>query len=574
VSLEQAAAPAGAATKHRRCARVVAVALALLFTALTPAGTKADPKPLADDSPAAGASSGKRLYLDGILASGDEVLATVEHDVSVQGDQLSCAYCHRRSGLGTSEGSNVVPSLTAASLYQPRKKVLRKAYRSKASSGQERPAYADESLAVAIRLGVDPSGRLLDPLMPRYVIDDENMASLIAYIKTLSAEDAPGVTDSTLHIATIVTDGVPDEDRRAMLDVLETYVEVKNVETRNEVENARFAPFYRELPYQAYRKWKLHVWELSGSDEAWEQQLFEHYARQPVFAVVNGIAAGSWAPIHEFCVRAEVPCLFPHTDLPVTSRQDFYALYLSRGLDLEARALAQHLLRSDLPGDARVVQVWERGGAGEKPARALRKALESAGRASVEDRILRAGEALQAEELQSILAGEHPSVLVLWLPEPNLDELARLAGESKALDQLFLSSSLRGHDTDVPTVLSRRVHLVHPFDVPSNEPRNLVRLNNWLDSRGLERRDPRIQGDAYFAVMFLGRGMKHIKQNFSREYLIEVLEHALDNATFTSVYPRVSLGPGQRFASKGSYILGLSTGADPEWLPISDWIIP
>jgi hypothetical protein len=48
----------------------------------------------------------------------------------------------------------------------------------------------------------------------------------------------------------------------------------------------------------------------------------------------------------------------------------------------------------------------------------------------------------------------------------------------------------------------------------------------------------------------------------------------LDNATFASVYPRVSLGPEQRFASKGSYILGLSSGADPEWLPIGDWIIP
>jgi hypothetical protein len=167
---------------------------------------------------------------------------------------------------------------------------------------------------------------------------------------------------------------------------------------------------------------------------------------------------------------------------------------------------------------------------------------------------------------------------VLWLPEPDLNELAALLGEpsgnSKELSHVFLSSSLSGHDPDVPTALSRRVQLVHPFDVPRNEPRNLVRLNNWLDSRGLERRDPRIQGDAYFAVLFLGRGMKHLNQNYSREYLIEVLEHALDNATFASVYPRVSLGPTQRFASKGSYILGLSTGADPEWLPISDWIIP
>lgn len=573
MSRKLSAPRAGAGRIPRRRARTVAVAVVLLFTACTPGDEKADSE-RAVALPATGTIVGKKLYRDGVLASGARAQATVQGDVPVEGTQLSCAYCHRHSGLGTSEGGSVTPALTAASLYQPREKLLRQAYRSKAGSGQDRPAYTDESLAVAIRAGVDPSGRDLDRLMPRYEIDDESMASLVAYLKTLSAEDAPGVESSALHIATIVTEGVSDDDRRAMLDVLETWVEVKNAETRNEVRNSERATFYRDQSQQAYRKWELHVWELSGSEEAWEQQLFEHYARQPVFAVVNGIAAGSWAPIHEFCAKAEVPCLFPHTDLPVTSRQDFYALYLSRGLELEARALARHLQQSDLPGDARIVQVWERGGAGETPARALREALESGGGISIEDRVLRPGEALQAGALQSILAGEHPSVLVLWLPEPNLDELARLAGESKALDQVFLSSSLRGHEPDVPTVLSRRVHLVHPFDVPSNEPRSLARLNNWLDSRGLERRDPRIQGDAYFAVMFLGRGMKHINQNFSREYLIEVLEHALDNATFASVYPRVSLGPGQRFASKGSYILRLSSGADPEWLPIGDWIIP
>ncbi|MAG32893.1 MAG: hypothetical protein CL908_18605 [Deltaproteobacteria bacterium] len=518
--------------------------------------------------------AGKKLYRDGTLALGARLQATVQNDVPVEGAELSCAYCHRYSGLGTSEGSNVAPALTAASLFQPRKRVLRQAFRSKAGRGKERPAYSDESLAVAIRSGVDPSGRVLDLLMPRYDIDDEGMASLIAYLKTLSAEDAPGVTSSTLHIATIVTEGVSDEDRRAMLDVLEGYVEVKNVETRNEVENARFAPFYRELPYQAYRKWKLHVWELSGSSESWGAQLHEHYARQPVFGVVNGIAAGSWIPIHEFCVRAEVPCLFPHTDLPVTSRQDFYALYLSRGLDLEARALARYLQQSDVSQDARIVQIWERGGDGETPARVLREVLESAGGASVEDRVVPAGGDLKDAELRSILEGGHSSVLVLWLPKPDLDELARLAGESKELNHVFLSSSLSGHKVDVPTGLSRHVYLVHPFDVPRNEPRTLVRLNNWLDSRGIERRDPRIQADAYFAVVFLARAMKHMKQNFSREYLIEVLEHAVDNATFASVYPRVSLGPGQRFASKGSYILGLSSGADPEWEPIGDWIIP
>jgi ABC-type branched-subunit amino acid transport system substrate-binding protein len=567
---QQPGAPSrGTTSRAARAATALAVAIGTCLAF----GVHADLEHNATaGSASAQVDAGKELYRRGVDAAGGEIRAMVA-DAPVPGAQLSCAYCHRYSGLGTSEGSSVAPALTAAALYQRRETVLRKAYRSKAGK-QERRAYTDETLAAAIRAGVDPSGRVLGRLMPRYELDDKSMASLIAYLKTLSAVDAPGVGDATLHLATIVTQGVSENDRRAMLDILETFVELKNRETRNEVRNSQAAPFYRELPYQAYRKWKLHVWELTGDDESWGAQLRDLYASQPVFAVINGIAAGSWAPIHDFCEQAEVPCLFPHTDYPVTARQGFYPLYLSQGLDLEARALARHIERSDQPEGLRIVQVWERGGPGETPARVFRETIATRSGIPIEDRAVAPGEVLDQEQLRSALAGEGPVHLVLWLAEPRLETFAPTASASPRLDRLFLSSSLSGHAMEVPTSLAPRVNLVHPFDVPENEPKRLFRLNTWLDSRGLERGDSRIQADAYFAVMFLGRAMKHLKQNFSREFLIEVLEHALDNATFTSVYPRVSLGPGQRFASKGSYILGLSDDENPEWQPVSDWIIP
>jgi hypothetical protein len=47
--------------------------------------------------------------------------------------------------------------------------------------------------------------------------------------------------------------------------------------------------------------------------------------------------------VHDFCERIEVPCLFPHTDLPVVSPSGAYALYFSQGLTAEAEALARYL---------------------------------------------------------------------------------------------------------------------------------------------------------------------------------------------------------------------------------------
>ncbi|HSB21297.1 MAG TPA: hypothetical protein VLD85_14915 [Anaeromyxobacteraceae bacterium] len=53
--------------------------------------------------------------------------------------------------------------------------------------------------------------------------------------------------------------------------------------------------------------------------------------------MVSVIGGRTWAPIHRFCERARVPCLFPDLDLPVVAEQDFYPVYFSRGVLLEAQ---------------------------------------------------------------------------------------------------------------------------------------------------------------------------------------------------------------------------------------------
>jgi hypothetical protein len=60
---------------------------------------------------------------------------------------------------------------------------------------------------------------------------------------------------------------------------------------------------------------------------------------------------------------------------------------------------------------------------------------------------------------------------------------------------------------------------------------------------------------------------------FSRDYLIESIEQVAENALNPGTYPRLGLGPGQRFASKGAYVVALGAQAGVV-TPLSGWIVP
>src|SRR6266550_8289212 len=68
-------------------------------------------------SPKPNAEIGRRIYREGILPSGKPVRAILQGDITVEGNQLSCSNCHRRSGFGSSEGAAFVPPVTGSFLF-------------------------------------------------------------------------------------------------------------------------------------------------------------------------------------------------------------------------------------------------------------------------------------------------------------------------------------------------------------------------------------------------------------------------------------------------------------------------
>ena len=69
-------------------------------------------------------------------------------------------------------------------------------------------------------------------------------------------------------------------------------------------------------------------------------------------------------------------------------------------------------------------------------------------------------------------------------------------------------------------------------------------------------------------------GLEHIVDHFSRDYLFEYIEHEAENALNPGTFPRLSLGPGQRYASKGAFIVRLDPDQPRKIQPVSRWIVP
>ena len=506
---------------------------------------------------------GERIYRDGVLPSGAPLAGTLQGDVPVSGAAFSCASCHRRSGFGTSEGGAYVPPVTAPALFADRRldraELFRELYQevqprtvmARVRDPRARPAYDAASLAAVLREGRDPTGRRLDPLMPRYDLGDADMAHLTAYLRTLSAAPAIGVDGARLHFATPVDAAADPEERAAVRAVIDAYVRRKNADTRGQLARPGHSPWHMDDFLDSYREWVHHEWELAGPPSTWTAQLEAYYAERPVFALLGGLGRQDWRPVHDFCERREVPCLFPSTDLPVVDEEGAYALYFSRGLTLEAEALARHLGETE----DRVVQVYR--GDGAVPARALREAL---------------GDVVIETELDDwtseLLAETRPAVLVLWLDDAGLRELGELP---ETVHEVYLSSSLVD---EVPASWGERVRLTYPYALPGQEDPQVYRVRAWMRSRGVARTHERLQLEAFFALSIADHALMHQAGSFSRDFFVESVEHEAENALNPGVYPRLALGPGQRFASKGCYVVRLADGSPGGIEAVGGWIVP
>ena len=542
----------------RPCGQAGILRSALFGIAATLFLSNAAPAATADASRLA--ELGRRIYVDGILPDGTQLTAIRFDGASVvAGADAACVNCHRRSGYGSIEGRILVPPVAGAVLFAPGAFASASAKDARTATPvveryRMRSAYNEQKLRRALHDGLDPDGIPLQPLMARYNLDARAVKALAAYLRQLSGEPIPGIAGETLHLGTVITPDVPPPQREALLEVLRTYAATRE--------------FWG-------MRWQLHVWQLTGTPQDWEAQLEEHYRQQPVFALLSGVGAAEWQPVHRFCERRAVACVLPSVELAPDHDRDYYSLYFSSGLALEARLLAHHLATEQVP-PRRLIQVIA-DDSGERAAAALHKALDRAG---------------SQITVQKMTFGEYAAMaplpaedaVVWWLRPQQISTLTAAAPDLAPSAPLYLSALLAPpEELAMPAGWKQSLRFISFFDTLAAR-RAQVTLVPWLARHGITGTDLRLRGDAYAACNFFNSAITAVQMQtasgirgpLTRERLLETLESGMtvfrdDGAPY---YWQLSLGPGQRFPVKGGMLLRYSSLDAADLAPLTARLVP
>lgn len=565
------------------------------------------------------ALQGQQLYLKGLRADGTPLSGvrqlTPSQTLPVSGAQAACVQCHQRSGLGSVEGDVLVPPISGHALHEPSTVAVSMDTRAKRYLNATHEPYTTETLAKALREGIHASGRTLHALMPRYQLSEGEVRALDAYLQTLSATWSPGVSTHRIRIASVIAPDVSPAQKSAAVNMIRLMVSRKNLGTRP---GRRHMVSALEFVLRTERQWEHEIWELTGPSDTWAAQLHAKQAQNPVFAIASGVAR-DWSPMHAFCQTEQVPCWFPVTEaVPDSANQDRYGLYFSAGVSLEAQVIAKAMLDARPKQAGRVLQLRSDDAVARHAAQVLDTQLQAAGTPTQTLVVAqgRAGDVARA--IDQLTAQDQ---LVLWLRP---DDLALLntapAPEAKvwtgallsAADQIALPDSWRAHTT-----------MAYPYELPWQREGNLSAFRSLLALTRQPLVDEAMQSQLYFAMSYLSETLGEMLNNLHRDYLIERAEMMLSrrerdtaNAQMvaqrglrkvaldqrqtylasdagasapvaptptawtasregTSIYPSLSLGLGQRFASKGAWLVGLER-TDPAWpfAKQAQWLVP
>jgi hypothetical protein len=183
--------------------------------------------------------------------------------------------------------------------------------------------------------------------------------------------------------------------------------------------------------------------------------------------------------------------------------------------------------------------------------------------------------------VQQVSRQEHPAALSLWGGADVVAGVEALTGDRDRPALVLASSSYLGETAwTLPEQVRGFTYLTYPFTFAQNvavpamgsKPvRNDGQATLRRQDVVLNGRAQRIATLSQSLTQVLTMALMDMRGNYYRDNFLDVIGMIPDQNF--PLYERLSFGPGQRYASKGCYIVQLASGPVPELVKKSPWVI-
>ena len=492
---------------------------------------------------------GKQLYLKTTSPSGTEIKAYVtEGAIEAPGSVMPCVNCHHHDGRGLDEVGVTATNITWQDLTRP--------YRIKRLKGREHPPYTADSLAMAVREGIDPGGNTLEYSMPRYQISDEDLADLIEYLKIIANVLDPGLSERVIRVGTVLPmKGDLADLGQVMQNIIEAYF--------NQINDS--GGVYS-------RKLKLHVVDYPQTPQSTVTTFKKLIDEEETFAIVSAFTSGADSEVASLVEDGQMPLIGPFTFFP----EDVLALnrftfYLFPGLREQARALVAYAQQQQKwSGQNRsVAVVYPR----DRISRDIVEAVKGQATRSVWGMMADidyASGRLQVADLANHLRGNGTEAVFFLGAWKELRDLLHQADNVNWSPNIYISGSQAKRDIfELPTAFTNKIFLAYPSLPRDHKSAGLQELDNLFKKHDLSNKHLAAQISAFCAAKILVEGIKRSGKTLSREKLVTALENIYEFDT--GLTPRITYDPNRRIGALGAYVVTVDL-VNKKFVPVSDWI--
>jgi ABC-type branched-subunit amino acid transport system substrate-binding protein len=489
---------------------------------------------------------GREIYQKGASPRGGEITAVVGTEgVVLPASTVPCAGCHGSDGLGRPEGGVLPPNI--------RWSELTRSYDHVHPDGRRHPAFDETSLARLLRIGVDPAGNRLDRSMPLYVMSDEDMSDLLAYLRQFEYDRDPGVEKDRIQIASLLPLQGPQAGLgQAMGQVMQAYFQ--------EI-NEQGGVFGRRIDLLAI--------PYGESPEATLDTLRLAFRRERIFALVGAYTVGLDQEILDLLRDEGAPLVGPFTLDPGDEIVNAAVFYLYPGFVEQVLALADQALAAGNGGPANSLLI-----AGPEGARVDR--LAAAVQAQMRKRQAKPplavryprGE-LDIEGLARRVQGSNTDAVLFLGEQSELEPLLGALARRESYPRIYLLSSFVSRlPLEAPPGFNQRIYIAYPTlasDVSASGFAEYQRL-----ARAVALPSDHLQGQiaAYAAAKLLVTGLRGAGRALDRRRLVDALEalYAYD----TGLTPPLTYGPNRRIGARGAYIVAVDLVKNT-YEPVGGW---